>query len=92
MGRSYNLHHKPLTFNVGNLIQLRTKDLTLEGTKSQKLAPCFVGPFQALAITNPDIYKLDIPASMEIKHLVYHVSKLECFHNTNIDLSQPVIQ
>ena len=63
---------------------LRTRYLPVEGNKSRKLSPRWIGPFRMKEIDGPLTYRLDIPPSFNISHPVYHVSNLERYHAPDV--------
>lgn len=71
----YNQNHKPITFEEGNWVWLRTTNIRTRRT-CKKLDQKKIGPFQITKAISTQAYRLDLPNTMAI-HNVFHVSLLE---------------
>jgi len=69
-------HRKDVTFAVGDLVLLNTKNISLKVANSNKLLPKWIGPFAVAEVVNPVAYKLELPQAWCI-HDVFHVSLLK---------------
>ena len=58
------------------------------GTK--KLAPLWVGPYKVLEVINCNAYKLALPTSLNLLHLVFNISVLKPYHGTIIPSPDPI--
>lgn len=67
-----------MTYNVGDLVLLSTKNLRLAVPK-KKMGARFVGPFRIRDAVGSQAYRLSLPTSYRI-HNVFHVSLLEPYH------------
>lgn len=80
----YDSGKKTKDFNVGDMVLLSTKYLTLKGPGVRKLSPRWVGPFKVERVVNENAYALELPASMGKMHNVFHVSLLKPFHSEGL--------
>jgi transposase InsO family protein len=73
-------HRREVSFAVGDLVYLSTKNLKLKNDNltvaRQKLLPKFVGPYKVLELVGPVAVKLSLPPTTKI-HPVFHVSLLK---------------
>lgn len=76
--RNQDNRQKPMTYNVGDLVLLSTKNLRLAVPK-KKMGARFVGPFRIRDAVGSQAYRLSLPTSYRI-HNVFHVSLLEPYH------------
>ena len=73
----YDAKHKPIFFNVGDLVHLRLhRGYQMAGVQSRKLGQQFAGPFQIVERIGRLAYRLKLPPSMKI-HDVVSVAHLE---------------
>lgn len=79
-----NLRRRDYAFRVGAQVLLSSKDLTLREL-CKKLRLKYQGPWRVSKVISPVAYKLDLPASMTI-HPVFHISKLEPYHDNTFPL------
>ena len=77
--KQYNKSHQPMTYKVGDLVILATKNLK-QKRPSKKLSHKFVGPFRIEDKVGAQAYRLRLPASYRIHH-TFHVSLLEPYHH-----------
>lgn len=73
----YNRNHKPMTFQEGERIWLRTTNIRTRRA-CKKLDRKKIGPFLITKAISTQAYRLDLPNTMAI-HNVFHVSLLEPF-------------
>ena len=78
--RQANLHRRPLTFRINDLVKLKTDNLRLPSLRSTKVKDKFCGPFRILDIKSPVSYQLDLPASFGKTHNWFHVDLLRPYH------------
>eukprot|EP00066_Takifugu_rubripes_P011978 XP_011601244.1 PREDICTED: uncharacterized protein LOC105416325 [Takifugu rubripes] len=64
-----------LSYQPCQKVWLSTKDLPLQ-VESQKLAPCFIGPFEVEQIVNPTAVHLKLSPAFKM-HPTFHVSKVK---------------
>jgi hypothetical protein len=74
----YNKRHSPMTFNIGDLVLLSTKNLR-QRRPSKKLSHRFIGPFRVLEPIGTQAYRLALPMKWKV-HPVFHVSYLEPYY------------
>ena len=89
--KHYNSAHKPVTFNEGDKVLLRSLNIrTLRPKK--KIDHRQLGPFQVLEKIGTQAYKLDLPAKYGRIHPVFHVSLLEPWHSRGDDPEPQSVQ
>ena len=77
----YDRHHTQVAYQVGDLVYLHTRNLSLPGTVKRKFAPRWLGPFPILACRGPNAYKLgNLPDYLGI-HDTINVSQLKPAHS-----------
>jgi hypothetical protein len=64
------------TVAVGDLVWLDSRNIAVKHTGSRKLLPRRLGPFKVVKQINPVAFRLELPATMEKVHPVFHVSLL----------------
>ena len=79
-----NMKRRDYTFRVGDRVLLSSKDINIRDL-TPKLRLKYQGPWQVTKVVSPVAYRLDLPPSMKI-HPVFHISKLERFHDNYITL------
>ena len=77
--RVADLHRRDVVFNVGDLVILQSKNISLKHPGMRKLLPRWLGPFRVEARISEVAYRLALPASMRWIHPVFHVSKLASY-------------
>ena len=72
------MRRRPLGFEVGDHVSLKVnpKRGVVRFSKSEKLSPRFIGPFEILERMGNVAYRLAFPPSMSGVHEVFHVSML----------------
>lgn len=79
----YDGKHRPVQYNVGDKVMLKTTHLTLKRdgqqlqVSSTKLMPKWIGPFDVTQRINDLAYKLKLPSQYSRVHPVFNVSKLK---------------
>jgi Chromo (CHRromatin Organisation MOdifier) domain len=84
MQKYFNRNRKEQVFNVGDMVLLSTKNLSLphlllkkDETTKRKLAPRYIGPFVVVQrAATPDTYKIDLPPQLQL-HPEFHTSMLK---------------
>ena len=74
-----NRRRRPAGFQVGDLVYLSTKNLSLPKGRARKLAPKFLGPFAITEIVSEGAtYALDLPSELRARglHSAFHASLL----------------
>ena len=95
MKARYDAKHRPVHFQIGDLVLLKLhphRQLSLSSSKYTKLSPRFYGPFPIIAKIGTVAYKLELPSSTKL-HPVFHVSCLKPFHGSSVSIepSLPVL-
>ncbi|KAG8640611.1 hypothetical protein MANES_13G068132v8 [Manihot esculenta] len=83
----YDHSHRPLEFNIGDMVLLRLqpyRQSTLASRKNQKLAAKYFGPFEVLERVGSMAYKLKLPVESKL-YPVFYVSTLKPYHVGNDD-------
>jgi hypothetical protein len=77
MAQYYNCRRTPAPcYKVGDHVFLDASDLRIS-CPSQKLAHCFLGPYEIVKIVGLHAYKLKLPRTMNHVHPVFNVVKLK---------------
>ena len=84
----YDRKHRDVTYKVGDLVLLSTRNLRMKGTPG-KLQRRFVGPFQVTQTIGQQAYRLSLPEDWKI-HPVFHVSLLKKWNTVNLQEDQPI--
>ena len=71
-----NKSRTQVEFSEGDLVLLSTANINLKGHLTTKLKPRWIGPFQVAEKLSTVVYRLRLPATMQI-HPVFHVSLLK---------------
>ena len=61
MAAQVDPHRQELTFQVGDLVSLKTKHLMVSTPPSKQLFPKWIGPMRVQQIINPAAYMLELP-------------------------------
>lgn len=80
---------RDITFGVGDMVLLSTKNIRIKKQGSRKLLPRFLGPFKISERINPVAYRLELPPSLRI-HPVFHVHLLRPYHSGSEVLPPPM--
>ena len=78
----YDTKHKPITFQKGDRVWLRSVNIRTE-RQSRKLDWKRIGPFTITECIGTQAYRLELPKSMKI-HPVFHVILLEPYKQSQI--------
>jgi hypothetical protein len=88
-----NKRHRPLEFEVGDLVYLRVSPMN--GVKrfavKGKLAPRYIGPFHILEKCGFVAYKLDLPPSLAGVHDTFDVLQLKKCLKAPVDIMLPEV-
>ena len=76
MAAQVDPHRQELSFQVGDLVSLKTKHLMVSTLPSRKLFPKWIGPMRVQRIINSAAYMLELPKTWRA-HNVFHVSLLK---------------
>jgi hypothetical protein len=79
MKQAYDKHHQEISFKVGDLVLLKSKNLTLPG--KAKFLPRFVGPFPVTSLIGVNAYRVELPPDWGI-HNVFNVSLLKQYKHS----------
>ena len=76
-----NVHHRSVSFPVGDMVLLYSKNLKLKKQEksARKLMPKWIGPFTVSKLVGTVAVKLDLPHPWTI-HPVFHVSLIKPYH------------
>jgi RNase H-like domain found in reverse transcriptase/Integrase zinc binding domain/Chromo (CHRromatin Organisation MOdifier) domain len=89
MKRFYDKHRGPAPeFAIGQKVLLDNADLAIN-RPSRKLAERRSGPFKVLAKVGTHAYRLELPPQWKNVHPVFHVSKLDPYHEDPKDPNHP---
>ena len=89
MKKFYDKHRgKTPEFEIGQKVLLDNADLSID-RPSRKLAERRSGPFKVLAKVGTHAYHLELPSSWKSVHPVFHVSKLNPYHEDPEQLNHP---
>ena len=83
-------HRTERHFQVGDLVWLNSRHITLKAVGTCKFLPLWLGPFPILAQVTPANYTLEIPAHYHI-HTTFHVSMLRPVHDNGVSAGKPPI-
>ena len=75
---------------MGDYVLLNTQNLPLQMGGTKKLAPLWIGPYQVLEVIISNAYKLHLPISLCLLHLVFKISVLKPYHGTIIPPPDPI--
>ena len=72
-----------VAFTVGErvLLQVSPMKSVMRFGKKGKLSPRFIGPFEILDRVREVVYRLALPQSLSVVHIVFHVSLLRKYHS-----------
>lgn len=76
--------------DIGDLVWLNSRHITLKAVGVRKFLPLWLGPFPVLAKAPPVNYTLETSAHYHI-HATFHVSMLRPVHDNGISAGQPPI-
>uniref|UniRef100_A0A1S3XX36 Tf2-1-like SH3-like domain-containing protein n=1 Tax=Nicotiana tabacum TaxID=4097 RepID=A0A1S3XX36_TOBAC len=92
--KSYtDVHRRKLEFKEGDQVFLKVspiKGFLIFGKKG-KLSPRFIGPYRILKRIGEVAYKLKLPASMTLVHLVFHLSMLRGYVHDHAHIFSPEV-
>lgn len=78
----YNKHHRPIKYNVGDLVLTRCRTLSSKMKNvTSKLNPRYVGPYKIVEILSPCVVQLCDLSLVELGKV--HVKDIKPFLNTN---------
>ena len=86
--RYYDSKHRDISYKVGDLVLLSTRNLKMKGTPG-KLQRKFVGPFRVTETIGQQAYRLSLPDDWKI-HPVFHVSLLKTWNAAALQEDQPI--
>ena len=62
------------SFQVGDMVLLKTTHINLARSGTKRLYPLFIGPFKVVEKVNEVAYRLDLPMELKKVHPTFHVS------------------
>lgn len=79
---SANKHRRDVSYNVGDRVLLRAKNIKFKASGARKLMPKYVGPFAITERVGSASYRLELPSEggWQRVHDVFHVSLLRPYH------------
>ena len=78
------------SFQVGDMVLLKTTHINLAKLGTKKLYPLFIGPFKIVDKINEVAYKLDLPMELKKVHPTFHVSLLRRYKDDGLSaLTKP---
>jgi len=87
--RAYDKRRSDVSFSVGDLVLLNAKNQPPTGP-STKFSKRWLGPFKVAAVSAPDVYTLEMPASFA-GHPTFHVNLLKPFHAAGLGEPPPAV-
>ena len=77
-----------LQFNIGEMVWLSSRHVTLKAVGSRKLLPQWLGPFRITAKPSTVNYTLELPEHYRI-HDTFHVSMLRRYYDNGAGVQRP---
>lgn len=83
-------HRKDITFQLGEMVLVKTDNITLSIESSyRKFKPRYIGPFKIIQVINPNAYRLEMPSTHNSIHDVFNITNLRKYHTSDLNPSLP---